>query len=175
MLSEIQTRGVGGGTDEFIELYNPTGQDVILGVDWTIVSRAQAETADVQRWQGHGGTLPAHGFFLVGGSGYTESPARDDGLSSGISDAGRVQLVQSGNVVDAVCFAYDSATFAAVGLLMCPGSPAQNDHDDASDSDIDRSMRRVPDDCTDTGDSSVDFAPRMPSLPKSSASPPVVY
>jgi hypothetical protein len=176
VVSQLQTRGDGGGTDEFVELYNPTDADVSLGPDWSIVSRTQSDTTDLQRWQGHGGTLPAHGYFLIGGTGYAEIPPRDDGLSSGISDAGRLKLVHVGDGdVDVVCFAYDANTASLVSAFGCPGSPARNPHDDTSNSNVGRGIQRAPRDCTDTGDNSVDFVAKMPCEPKSSASPPVMY
>lgn len=180
VISEIRTRGANGGTDEFVELYNPTSQDVVLGPDWSIASRADTDFYDTTRWQGNGGILPAHGHYLIAGSGYGGAPARDDGLSSGISDAGRVRLIQSpdpftNNVIDAVCFAFDSTSRNLVGLLSCPGSSATNPHDDTTASDFDRSIMRWPRDCTDTGDNSKDLAAKMPSTPMSSQSPPVVY
>jgi hypothetical protein len=176
VVSQLQTRGDGGGTDEFVELYNPTNADVPLGPDWTIVSRSQSDTSDLQRWQGHGGTLPAHGYYLIGGTGYGETPPRDDGLSSGISDAGRLKLVYAPEGdVDVVCFAYDTNTTSLVEQLGCPGSPARNPHDDTSNSNVGRGIQRMPRDCTDTGDNSVDFVAKMPCEPKNSASPPIVY
>ena len=180
VISEIRTRGANGGTDEFVELYNPTDADIVLGPDWSIASRAQTDFLDTTRWTGNGGILPAHGHYLIAGSGYTQSPLRDDGLSSGISDAGRVRLVQSpvpltNNVIDAVCFAFDSTSRTLLGVLTCPGTPSTNPHDDTVNSNFDRSLQRFPRDCTDTGDNSKDVLAKMPSTPQSSLSPPVVY
>ena len=178
VISQIRTRGVNGGTDEFVELYNPTGQQVVLDPEWTIFSRSQTDLVDYQRWQGNGGILPAHGFFLVVGSGYAQSPAPDDVLASGISDAGRVQLIQSpdiftNNLIDSVCFAFDGTSSALVSILGC--TPATNPHGDTTSSDFDRSIERAPRDCTETGNDSVDFVAASPSTPKDSQSPPVTY
>lgn len=180
VVSEIRTRGLGGGADEFVELYNPTGKDIVLGPDWTIQARSPTDFVDSQRWQGAGGILPAHGYFLIAGSSYAESPAPDDALSEGITDAGRVSLVQSpdlftNNVIDAVCYAYDATTLGLVEIVTCPGTPAQNPHDDTTASNADRSIKRTPRDCTDIGDNSVDFGPKAPATPKSSKSPTVTY
>ncbi len=174
VISEIRTRGIGGGTDEFVELYNPTGQQVVLDPGWTVVSRSQTDTSDHQRWQGNGGILQAHGFFLLVGSGYAQSPLGDEALASGISDAGRVQLIQSpDNVVDSVCFAYDTGSSGLVSMLGC--TPATNPHDDTISSDSDRSIKRAPRDCTETGNDSVDFVAASPATPSDSQSPPVTY
>jgi hypothetical protein len=180
VISEVRTRGVNGGSDEFIALYNPTDAAVVLGPDWGIFGRSETDLSDAQKWQGSGGILPAHGHYLLAGPKYAESPAPDEMFTGGITDAGRILLVQAPdifttNVIDAVCYAYDATTTALVELLTCPGNPAQNPHDDNSDSDADRSIARTPRDCTDSGDNSVDFMARAPATPKSSASPPVVY
>jgi hypothetical protein len=180
VISEVRTRGVHGGSDEFVTLYNPTSKDIVLGPDWSLLGRSETDLTDATRWQGSGGILSAHGYYLIAGSQYVEMPTRDDNLGTGITDAGRLSLVQSpdpftNNVIDALCYAYDSTTLALVELLTCSGTPADNPHDDTTSSDADRSVARTPRDCTETGDDSQDFGPRAPATPKSSASPKTVY
>jgi hypothetical protein len=135
---------------------------------------------DSPPWVVSCGLLAAHGYYLIAGSQYAEKPTPDDNLSTGITDAGRISLVQSPDpinvaVIDALCYAYDAASLALVELLTCSGTPADNPHDDTTASDADRSLARTPRDCTETGDDSMDFGPREPATPKSSASPKTVY
>jgi hypothetical protein len=171
---------VHGGSDEFVTLYNPSSKDLVLGPDWSLQARSPTDLFDSPHWQGSGGILAAHGYYLIAGSDYAEMPTPDEHLSTGITDAGRISLVQSPDpinvaVIDTLCYAYDGTTLALVELLTCSGTPADNPHDDTTNSDADRSLARTPRDCTETGDDSMDFGPRLPATPKSSASPKTVY
>jgi hypothetical protein len=179
VISEIRTRGVNGGNDEFVELYNPTNKGVALSSSWTLESVSDSGTFKTA-WTGTGGIIPAHGHYLVTGADYNQSPAGDEPLSIGLTDAGRLQLVYSPDVfttdvIDAVCFGFDSATMSELMLLTCEGTPATNPHDDTTASNADRSITRGPRDCTDTDQNDMDFGPQMPATPQNSASPPVVY
>jgi hypothetical protein len=107
VISEVRTRGAAGGSDEFVELYNPTGAPIVLDSMWVLEglkAGASATTMYSARWTGKGTSIPAHGHFLIGGSSYTQSPAADDSLSTGISDATALRLMHANAMVDALCF-----------------------------------------------------------------------
>jgi hypothetical protein len=174
VLSEVQTRGDLGAFDEFIMLYNPTPADIVLTDDWTIIGRSENDTMDYLKWTGSGGVLKANSFFLLAGMDYSGGPFADDTMAS-ISDAGRLALLNLTTTLDTLCYAFDTASMTAVAAFPCEGTPATNDHDNTPCSDQDRSMARVPLDCTDTGNNAMDFGPRNPSTPKNSSSTPVVY
>ena len=179
LISEVKSRGVGGSSDEFIELFNPTAAPVTLSSDWSIQARSSAATSYTSRWTGTGLPIPAFGHFLIGGSAYTSSPGADEALTSGITDASSIRLVQSGNTVDAVCYAFDAtsaAPFTTDPTYTCEGMPAQNPHDNTNATDTDASIERKPGgsngNCTDTGQNDADFAVMTPSTPQSSQSAP---
>jgi hypothetical protein len=178
VISEIQSRGAAGGSDEFIDLYNPTGAAVTLDSTWSIEARSNASSSFGSRWAGTSKPIPSLGHYLIVGSAYSGASAGDGTLSTGITDATSLRLLHSGTTVDEVCYAYDTTTRTA---LMgtgydCPGTPATNPHNDTSSTDVSEGIERLPGgaagNCTDTGDSSVDFKTTDPSTPENTSSPP---
>ena len=181
VISEVRSRGAAGGADEFVELWNPTGAPIALDATWTLEARSATAAAYNMRWKGAAGmTIPAHGHFLLAGSTYAQSPAPDDDLLSGITDATSLRLMANATIVDAVCYAYSSATMTAFdATYTCEGAPASNlPHNDGSsagsnsDASLERKLGGSSGSCVDTGDNASDFAPRAPSGPESSQSPP---
>ena len=172
LISQIKTRGALGGSDEFVELFNPTASAVTLDSSWTLTARAPDGASYTTRWKGgssnqNAAAIPAHGHYLIAGSAYVGSAGADDTLTSGIKDASSVLLEHSGNDVDAVCFTYSGAG-AIDGSFTCNGSPADNTpHDDTTGgaSDTDVSIERKGGGCTETGDDASDFMNLSPSAP----------
>ena len=182
LISEIRSRGAAGAGDELVELWNPTNAPVVLDSTWKLEARSHTAGSYGARWTGGGKTIPAHGHFLLAFTGYTQQPAADEALTTGITDATALRLVQSGNTVDAVCYAYDATTqtpFLTDTGYTCEGAPADNlPHNNNSNAttNVDVSIERKPGGalghCTDTGDNAADFATKMPATPMSSTSPP---
>jgi cysteine-rich repeat protein len=181
LISEIRSRGAGGAGDEFVELYNPTSTPVTLGATWKLEGRSNAAATYTARWTGSGKVIPAHGHFLLASAGYTQMPAADQALSSGVTDATSLRLTLSGAVVDAVCYAFDATSAAAFTMAgstyTCEGTPVTiNPHNNATATNTDASIERKPGgaagNCGDTGDNATDFAALMPSNPQSSLSAP---
>jgi hypothetical protein len=179
LISEIRSRGLGGAADEFVELYNPTGVPVVLDNTWKLEARSNAATTYTTRWTGTGATVPAHGHFLIAGTAYTQMPAADDALSTGITDASSVRLSQSSAIVDAVCYAYDAASaqpFTTDATYTCEGPPLNNPHNNSTSTDTDASLERKPGgtagNCTDTDVNASDFIVTTPANPQDTSSPP---
>ena len=53
-----------------------------LDAAWTIEGRSTDSGTYTKRWAGKGDSIPAHGHYLIVGSSYAQSPAKDDGLHS---------------------------------------------------------------------------------------------
>jgi hypothetical protein len=180
LISEVRSRGAAGASDEFVELYNPTSSPVILDSSWTLSGRSNAASSYSTRWTGTGKTIPAHGHFLIASSGYTQSPATDEALTSGFTDATSVRLLHSGNVVDGLCYAFDSTSamvFSSDVSYGCEGAPVTtNPHDNGAGTNTDASLERKPGgssgNCTDTDDNATDFATLTPANPQNTQSSP---
>lgn len=182
MISEVRSRGALGGADEFVELWNPTGASVALDATWMIEGRSATAASYNARWKGAAGlTIPAYGHFLIASAGYVQSPAADDKLITGMTDATSLRLVENATVIDAICYYFSPATMIAFdATYTCEGVPVSNlPHNDGSGatSNVDASLERLPGglggSCADTGDNASDFAPRTPAGPESTQSPPV--
>lgn len=175
IISEVRSRGAGGATDEFVELYNPLSSAVTLNSTWKLEARSSAAATYSARWVGTGKVIPAHGHFLIASAGYTQSPAADEALSISLTDAMSVRLSQSGTLVDAMCYAFDAATSAAFttdATYTCEGAPITNPHDNSSATNVDASVARSPNECSDTNATTTDFKSVSPATPMSSQSPP---
>lgn len=73
VISEIQlSGGTGLSTSEFVELYNPTGSPVDL-TNWKVSKKNAANTVEDFLVSNLGGTIPAHGYFLIGSDTYQSS------------------------------------------------------------------------------------------------------
>lgn len=186
LISEVRTRGLGGATDEFVELYNAGAADVTTDASWVLevrtVSQNQcASTAYIARWAGSGETIPAHGHLLIAAEGYTQMPAADVVITGTgfLPDAGSVRLMHGADVADAVCFYYSQPTLGSLTCaakpFSCEGTPIENPHDGSAATDTDESLERLPGgmqgNATDTNDTSADFAVITPATPESTASP----
>jgi hypothetical protein len=182
LISEIRSRGAGSASDEFVELYNPTSSAVMLSSDWQLDTRSSGAASYGLRWTGEGLTIPAHGYFLLTGSNYAQSPAGDAFLSSGITDAGSLRLRYGDANVDVVCYAFNDTTLGTLAApgYDCEGIPADNlPHNNgnsmASNSDV--SIERGPGGAqgngVDTDANAADFATRAPALPQNRLSPPL--
>jgi hypothetical protein len=178
VISEVRSRGAGGAADEYVELYNPTGAAITLDNTWTLEARSNAAASYTARWTGTGTSIPPHGHYLIASAGYTQMPTADGALSSGITDAGSLRLQHAGATVDALCYAYTAASgavFSTDTTYTCEGMFAMNPHNNATSTNTDASIERLPGgaagSCTDTGVSAADFATIMPGAPQSTVSP----
>ncbi len=193
MLSQIRTRGLNGGLDEWVEIYNPGPTPVTFDSTWGLKARnatggvSTCATANYGiRFNGGGQVIPAHGHILYAtDAGFSESaktPA--DGTYSmayGIPDAASVILVHGNAVVDALCFFYDSATEATLACpgdpYTCFGTPVTNPHNNLPATDNNASLERKPGgsggNTSDTGDNATDFQATNPADPHDLASVPV--
>ncbi len=107
VINELMTRGPGGATDEFVELYNPNSCAVSLG-GWKLAYKSKTGTGNtVLHTFAVGDSVAAGAFLVLGTSSF--SAKKDATMNSGMADEGQVGLVDDGNVVvDAV--GYGAAT-----------------------------------------------------------------
>ncbi len=122
-----------GANDEFVELYNPTAAAIDLS-GWFIQRRAAGGSAACWATLPAGASIPAGGFYLVGGAGYTQSRYANvaaDFLGAGTQISGgseSIVLVSSAgsctgtsNVIDAVSAGTITDPLASLELPPFPG------------------------------------------------------
>ena len=83
VISEIQISGDGAdpANDEFVELYNPTNSAVVM-TSWRL-TRKNSSGTQANLVAALNGTIPAHGYFLIGhGTGYNGSATLDVNYSA---------------------------------------------------------------------------------------------
>jgi len=123
-VNEVQTGTTGSAADEFVELVNVgTGAADIGG--WKVVYRSAAGTSDVTLATiPTGTTIPAGGFFLLGGSAYAGAHAADGSFSTAIAATGGGVGVRdsTGTLLDGA--GWGTATNALVEGTAAPAPPA---------------------------------------------------
>jgi hypothetical protein len=177
VISEVQITG-GTPDDEFVELYNPTGNDVLL--DGWRLTRKNSSGTEANLVASLSGTISAHGYFLIGhGTGYDGAVALNQDYSAAsnaltndfivllYSDAS-VTLVDKVGMEDATDF--ETAVF--------PNNPAANGSIErkAKSNSTTESMGSGGDDellgnSEDTDNNANDFVLRETSGPQNSESP----
>lgn len=164
VISEVQTGSAASASQEFIELYNPTGQPIALD-GWQLQYRPAGATSSWTNRSGSGlhGNIPAHGFYLVAPTTYLANA--DATFSTGMAvGGGSARLMDaSSNVIDLVGWGTAVEFEAAAAQAPAAGG----------------SIERLPGDANptagngiDTDNNASDFALRATAEPQSSTSVP---
>ncbi len=170
LISEVRTRGAGGASDEFIELYNPLSTPVVLSSSIAIMARSNTGSTYTMRWQGAGQTLPGHKHFLIGGTAYAGSPAADATLTTGITDEVSLVLVTQSTILDNVCIYCGTNPFDAT--YQCAGTPINKPNCATNTTGaVERKPGGTLGNGTNTGDNASDFVITDPSNQRDLASP----
>lgn len=158
LITEIRTTGEGAGDDDFVEIYNPTAEDIELG-DVSIWGYKPENPPASPRWSGGAAEhLPPGARFVVGGMGF-DPRLRDAQFSASIGDT-QIVLLRRGPggvppVIDQVCICTNNCGESAL-WGGCPGvlkNPAWVNNAITATPD---SLSRVPD-CVDS-DTDIDFS-----------------
>ena len=194
LISELQTRGSAGGSDEFIEIYNPNAHAVTFSSAWEIWARNASSTAGPcqalsKRLTGAGQVIPAHGHLLYTNNtpttGYDGPVAGDASYTTGYGDSGQVVLLHGGTLVDSLCYYFSAATqsnltcsTAPAMWFTCQGAGVSNSpHNDTTNgtSNSDVSLERKPGGALgngqSTGDNAADFVSNATPNPQRTTSP----
>ncbi len=140
-INELQTGGVGGAQDEFIELFNSCGTATNLS-GYALVYRSTAGATDVNLVSFSSVNVPASGYLVIGHTSFSGSAAVH--YSSSLSaTGGGVALLDSGSsVVDSVGYGNATNAYVKTAPAAAPASA--------------QSIGRKPDG-KDSGDNSTDF------------------
>jgi len=123
-VNEVQTGTAASAADEFVELVNAGSTAADIGA-WKVVYRSATGTTDVTLATVPAGTtVPAGGFYLLGGSAYSASPPADQAFASGLAATGGAVGIRDGGgtLVDSV--GWGSATNALVEESAAAAPPA---------------------------------------------------
>ncbi|RMF37742.1 MAG: PKD domain-containing protein [Chloroflexi bacterium] len=164
LISEVQTGGA-TGSDEFIELYNPSDSDSFNLKGYRLVYRSASGTTDYLRYEWTEDTfIPPYGhYLLVNESGYDGDVPGDATFSQGLSGTGGGLALRNpdGEIVDSVGWGTASNDF--VEGSPAPAPPAN------------QSIERLPGgdegNGQDTDDNSADFQVIDPPNPQNTNSP----
>src|SRR5207247_2366490 len=135
-VNEVETGGSSSAADEFVEIANTGTASVDIG-GFKLVYRSSAGTSDVSLATVPAGTmLPAGGFYLLAGSGYTGSATADQSFSTGLASTGGGVGIRdtTGTLLDSV--GYGTATNALVETAAAPAPAAGSSiarHPDGND------------------------------------------
>jgi hypothetical protein len=129
-VNEVQTGTTGSAADEFVELSNTGNAAVEIG-GWKVVYRSASGTSDTTLATIPTGTsLPARGFYLLGGGGYAGAAESDLSFSAGLAATGGAVGIRdaSGTLVDGVGWGtasnalVEGSAAAAPPATAAPGS-----------------------------------------------------
>lgn len=162
VISEFRSRGLNGGDDEFIELYNPTSTPVSI-TGWSVLTSANCGSATSLLFTISSGVVlqPGQHFLATSGSGSSVSGA-DLTFAPAIADQGGIALVDTSlEIIDQVGMC--ATTLYREGTFLPPLSGL-----------VDQSYERLPGSgvaCTDSNDNSADFQLIAPASPQNLSSP----
>ena len=165
VISEFRFRGDGGGNDEFVELYNPTGSPVDIS-GWLIRGSNNAGTISTRATIPTTTILQSGQYYLITHTGYSGPTTADWTYGTGITDDGGVALTLSNGttVIDQVGLSSGSAYKEGTPL----SSLAAN-----IDQGYERRIGGANGSCQDDDKNTTDFNLITPSDPQNSSSPTV--
>jgi Lamin Tail Domain/Collagen triple helix repeat (20 copies) len=153
-VNEFMTGSTGAASNEFVELVNAGTSAVAVG-GYKVAYRSAAGTSDTTlATVPDGTTIPAGGFYLLGGSGYLGSHAPDQTFSASLAATGGGLAVRdaAGAILDSVGYGEATNAFveghpaAAPPATAAPGSSADRipDGHDTNDNAADFSVSATP-------------------------------
>ncbi len=143
LINEVQTAGA-TLTDEWVEVFNPCSSAIDL-TSWTLGYRSAGNNA--RTLYTFTQSIPAGGYLLIAGSGFSGDPTLVDGnfVGSGLGKTGgAVALLKSGKFADGVSYGTLTVANAYTETNPAPAPPAGE------------SIARLPNGVS-TGDNSKDF------------------
>lgn len=140
VISELATRGPSSASDEFVEIYNPTTNDIDIS-GWKLEYKSQTGTSWITKFTVPNGTILLfhHYFLFASGSSFYSGPTPADlqlsaSTAIGMSDNSHIHLVNASNQeVDKVGY--------GTGVVDPEGSAAPNHGTTANNNSVERKAR----------------------------------
>jgi hypothetical protein len=148
-VNEFMTGSTGAASNEFVELVNAGSSAADVG-GFKVAYRSSAGTSDISLATIPAGTsIPAGGFYLLGGSGYLGSHAVDQSFSTSLASTGGGLAVRdsTGAILDSVGYGDTTNAFVEAHPTTAPPATAAPGS----------SSGRIPDG-HDTNDNAADFS-----------------
>ena len=153
-VNELMTGSTGAASNEFVELFNAGSSAADVG-GFKVAYRSSAGTSDISLATIPAGTsIPAGGFYLLGGSGYLGSHAADQSFSTSLASTGGGIAVRDsgGAILDSVGYGDTTNAFVeahpttAPPTTTAPGSSSGRipDGHDTNDNAADFSVSSTP-------------------------------
>lgn len=163
VISEVRLIGSDGSGDEFIEIYNPTTNNVNLSGWYISGSNSQGQSAIRYTFPNGIVLLPGQ-YYLIAHTGYDDPVLADAIYNQQIPHDGGVALFDAdGEPVDAVGFSPDATDhFEPVHLAPLTAT---------TDESYERLPGGIDDSCMDENNNSIDFLQISPSNPQNSMFP----
>ena len=149
------TGSTGAASNEFVELFNAGSSAADVG-GFKVAYRSSAGTSDITLVTIPAGTsIPAGGFYLLGGSGYLGSHAADQSFSASLASTGGGIAVRdaTGGILDSVGYGDTTNAFVEAHPTTAPPTTAAPGS----------SSGRIPDG-HDTNDNAADFSVERDTL-----------
>jgi hypothetical protein len=148
-VNEFMTGSTGAASNEFVELFNAGSSAADVG-GFKVAYRSAAGTSDITLATIPAGTtIPAGGFYLLGGAGYLGSHTADQSFSTSLAATGGGLAVRdsTGAILDSVGYGDSTNAFVEAHVTTAPPATAAPGS----------SSNRLPDG-HDTNDNAADFS-----------------
>ncbi len=160
VISEFRTRGPKGTTDEFVELYNPTGAAVNIS-GWLLKASSSTGVVGTRATIKTGTILQPGKHYLLANNGFRGTVSANQKYSTEVADNGGIALFNGTTLVDQVGMSAGSAY--KEGTILTPLTTN-------ADRSYERKLGGSAASCMDAGNNSADFQLISPSAPQNMAS-----
>src|SRR5512140_1440908 len=170
VISELAPAGPLGAYDEFVELYNPTSQEIQL-VGYVLEYSSLSNPTVFNAWHTFeaGAAIASHGFYVVGNS---VSPVKDV-ASNGIlmsATGGAIRLQQGATTVDQLGWGGGNSEGSSVPAPGAPGSLERKARSSSSIASMSSGADQLLGNAYDLDDNATDFVARPTREPQTAAS-----
>ena len=135
VISEVMVRTVASASDEFVELYNPTGSAVDLS-GWMLRRKSEAGNFQANLVSSMSGTIPANGYFLLTSDSSTSSGSADLQFTDGIASNNTLLLYSDAGTTLVDKLGLGAATDSEATPAAMPGSDQSTERKANSSSTI---------------------------------------
>lgn len=163
VISEFRTTGPAGGTDEFVEIYNPTNLSIDIS-GWKLKkSSGCGVTIGTPLTFPAATNIQSGQYLLIRGAGYSGLTTADYSVTLNLADNGGIAITNASDIIIDQAGMCVTTTFKeTTNLNPLTGTANQS---------YERKLGGLFDSCQDNGDNFADFQLISPSNPQNSSTP----